>query len=333
MSFDAFGSRRKTNWIGALSQQETEDLLAQIGIGTSRGFTGHEHLDRTGLIHMNGRVYDPTLGRFLSADPYVQAPYFSQSYNRYTYTFNNPLIFNDPSGYLADENVNESSKETEDRKEKEKPEKPKPEPQKKTPEKEAKEKAKDEAKKEETGDEEKADDKNECYDSPFCYHIAGDDLSKPGSSEKKEGEDTSKKKKGNVDGKEGDGGKEDQAVIDGLNRAIKIIDRAETISDVLTIGGIVVDIATVPSGEAVVIGAAAKASANVAIKKAFKNQLKQHGLKSLQRSHRKITRRLNEHVKKLDEIKAAGGKTSSVEREIRTFQRQIKVLDDIFKGV
>ncbi len=203
MSFDAFGSRRKTNWIGALSQQETEDLLAQIGIGTSRGFTGHEHLDRTGLIHMNGRVYDPTLGRFLSADPYVQAPYFSQSYNRYTYTFNNPLIFNDPSGYLADENVNESSKETEDRKEKEKPEKPKPEPQKKTPEKEAKEKAKDEAKKEETGDEEKADDKNECYDSPFCYHIAGDDLSKPGSSEKKEGEDTSKKKKGNVDGKEG----------------------------------------------------------------------------------------------------------------------------------
>ncbi len=154
---------------------------------------------------MNGRVYDPTLGRFLSADPYVQAPYFSQSYNRYTYTFNNPLIFNDPSGYLADENVNESSKETEDRKEKEKPEKPKPEPKKKTPEKEAKEKAKDEAKKEETGDEEKADDKNECYDSAFCYHIAGDDLSKPdGSKKEEEGEDTSKKKKGNVDGKGGD---------------------------------------------------------------------------------------------------------------------------------
>ncbi len=222
MSFDAFGSRRKTNWIGALSQQETEALLAQIGIGTSRGFTGHEHLDRTGLIHMNGRVYDPTLGRFLSADPYVQAPYFSQSYNRYTYTFNNPLIFNDPSGYLADENVNESSKETEDRKEKEKPEKPKPEPQKKTPEKEAKEKAKDEAKKEETGDEEKADDKNECYDSAFCYHIAGDDLSKPGSSEKKEGEDTSKKKKGDVDGKGGDKQESDTLAQKRLEAAKKL---------------------------------------------------------------------------------------------------------------
>ncbi len=99
MSFDAFGARRKTNWAGELTQAETETLLAEIGIGTSRGYTGHEHLDRTGLIHMNGRVYDPTLGRFLSADPLVQAPYFSQSYNRYTYTFNNPLILTDPSGY------------------------------------------------------------------------------------------------------------------------------------------------------------------------------------------------------------------------------------------
>ncbi len=99
MSFDAFGARRKTNWAGELTQAETDTLLSEIGIGTSRGYTGHEHLDRTGLIHMNGRVYDPTLGRFLSADPIVQAPYFSQSYNRYTYVWNNPLGMNDPSGY------------------------------------------------------------------------------------------------------------------------------------------------------------------------------------------------------------------------------------------
>ncbi|MDP5210233.1 hypothetical protein [Microbulbifer sp. 2205BS26-8] len=98
-------------------------------------------------------------------------------------------------------------------------------------------------------------------------------------------------------------------------------------------GGIVFDVATGPSGEAVLIGAAAKASANKAIKEAFESQLKQHGIKSLQRSHRKITRRLNEYLTKLDEIKAAGGRTSSVEREIRTFRRQIEVLDDIFKGL
>jgi len=126
---------------------------------------------------------------------------------------------------------------------------------------------------------------------------------------------------------------EEQAVIDGINRTINIIDRAETISDVLTVGGVVVDVVTGPSGEAILIGAAAKASANKAIKEAFANQLKQHGVKSLQRSHKKITRRLNEHVQKLDELKASGGRISSVEREIRTFKRQIEVLDDIFKGL
>ncbi len=49
---------------------------------------------------MNGRVYDPQLGRFLSADPHVQAPYSSQSYNRYAYAMNNPLKYTDPSGYF-----------------------------------------------------------------------------------------------------------------------------------------------------------------------------------------------------------------------------------------
>jgi hypothetical protein len=50
---------------------------------------------------MNGRIYDPTLGRFLQADPYIQAPSNSQSYNRYSYVFNNPLKYTDPSGYSA----------------------------------------------------------------------------------------------------------------------------------------------------------------------------------------------------------------------------------------
>ena len=49
---------------------------------------------------MNRRLYDPLLGRFLSADPFVQAPSFTQSYNRYSYVLNNPLSLTDPSGYL-----------------------------------------------------------------------------------------------------------------------------------------------------------------------------------------------------------------------------------------
>ena len=48
---------------------------------------------------LNGRVYDATLGRFTTADPMIQAPSFSQSYNRYTYGFNNPLSGTDPSGF------------------------------------------------------------------------------------------------------------------------------------------------------------------------------------------------------------------------------------------
>jgi RHS repeat-associated protein len=46
-------------------------LLPIIPALTNRGFTGYEHIDEMGLIHMNGRVYDPQIGRFLSADPYV----------------------------------------------------------------------------------------------------------------------------------------------------------------------------------------------------------------------------------------------------------------------
>ena len=39
-----------------------------------RGFTGHEHYDRFGIINMNARHYDPVLGRFFSPDPQVQNP-------------------------------------------------------------------------------------------------------------------------------------------------------------------------------------------------------------------------------------------------------------------
>jgi len=48
---------------------------------------------------MNGRIYDPELGRFLSADPYVQVPEYSQNFNRYSYVLNNPLTYADPSGH------------------------------------------------------------------------------------------------------------------------------------------------------------------------------------------------------------------------------------------
>ncbi|WP_299200433.1 RHS repeat-associated core domain-containing protein [uncultured Amphritea sp.] len=92
MSFDPFGGRRQNNW------REATAGVNLIPVLTNRGFTGHEHLDDVGLIHMNGRVYDAELGRFLSADPNVQAPYATQNLNRYA--MNNPLKYTDPSGFF-----------------------------------------------------------------------------------------------------------------------------------------------------------------------------------------------------------------------------------------
>jgi RHS repeat-associated protein len=92
---------------------------------TTRGFTGHvqrntvfesevhqkqsvepipktkeigKHLDKFGLINANARMYEPLTGKFLAPDPYVQAPDYSQSFNRYTYCWNNPVKYSDPSG-------------------------------------------------------------------------------------------------------------------------------------------------------------------------------------------------------------------------------------------
>jgi len=92
MGYSPFGARRGGDWqtLGGLTLQ----------LYTNRGFTGHEHIEEMGLIHMNGRVYDPEIGRFLSADPHVQFPDASQSYNRYSYVMNNPLKYTDPSGYF-----------------------------------------------------------------------------------------------------------------------------------------------------------------------------------------------------------------------------------------
>lgn len=66
-----------------------------------RGFTGHEHVDFLSIIHMNGRVYDPVLGRFLQTDPMVQAPHHPQTWNPYSYVQNNPLSLTDPTGMFS----------------------------------------------------------------------------------------------------------------------------------------------------------------------------------------------------------------------------------------
>ena len=68
---------------------------------TRVGFTGQDHDRDLGLIDMKGRVYDPLAGRFMTADPVMQAPFWSQGLNRYSYVFNNPINNTDPSGFIA----------------------------------------------------------------------------------------------------------------------------------------------------------------------------------------------------------------------------------------
>ena len=58
-----------------------------------------------GLIHMNGRLYDPLTGRMMQADPIIQDPYNPQNFNRYSYVMNNPLKYTDPSGWLLTSDV------------------------------------------------------------------------------------------------------------------------------------------------------------------------------------------------------------------------------------
>lgn len=102
LAFGPFGRARQSNWESLDSVQGTNPDWTEISLEhTNKGFTGHETLASFELIHMGGRIYDPVLGRMLQADPLIQAPYNGQSYNRYSYVWNNPLSATDPSGYAG----------------------------------------------------------------------------------------------------------------------------------------------------------------------------------------------------------------------------------------
>jgi len=99
--FDAWGNLKEAQ-LGASTTVVLPNAMGWVNsLLIDRGYTGHEHLTTVGLIHMNGRIYDPALRRFMSPDNYVQDPHNTQNYNRYGYVWNNPLVFEDPSGELG----------------------------------------------------------------------------------------------------------------------------------------------------------------------------------------------------------------------------------------
>lgn len=92
LSYDAWGRLREPDTQQVYNPGEEPRLLL------GRGYCGHEYLSDFGLVNMNARLYDPVLGRFLSPDPNIQCPDWSQNYNRYTYVMNNPLRYIDENG-------------------------------------------------------------------------------------------------------------------------------------------------------------------------------------------------------------------------------------------
>lgn len=101
--FDAWGNLTHLQ-IGDAVYTDKYEISAIMqeagGLIIDRGYTSHEHFFEVGLIHMNGRLYDPLLRRFLNADENIQDPYNTQVYNKYGYVINNPLMFNDPGGEI-----------------------------------------------------------------------------------------------------------------------------------------------------------------------------------------------------------------------------------------
>lgn len=95
--FDAWGNFTHLQ-IGNGAIITDKNIIDTTSLLVERGYTSHEHFAEVGIIHMNGRLYDPLLRKFLNADENIQDPTNTQNYNKYGYVLNNPLIFNDPSG-------------------------------------------------------------------------------------------------------------------------------------------------------------------------------------------------------------------------------------------
>jgi RHS repeat-associated protein len=97
-AYDPFGKRRYTTGTYDAFGTLVVDWTTDTNNGNDRGFTGHEHLDDLGLVHMNGRIFDPHIGRFLQADPLIQSLEDLQNYDRYGYCIPVPRPALTPAG-------------------------------------------------------------------------------------------------------------------------------------------------------------------------------------------------------------------------------------------
>jgi RHS repeat-associated protein len=78
-----------------------QDLLSPTGFTDDRGFLNASTSTLSGLVELGARVYDPSIGRFLSVDS-ILAPFDPQQNNGYSYAHNSPITQSDPSGLLTE---------------------------------------------------------------------------------------------------------------------------------------------------------------------------------------------------------------------------------------
>lgn len=98
-AYDPFGKRRFPDGNYDAAGQVVSDWTPTLNAGTARGFTGQEEMDDIGLVNLNGRIYDSSIGRFVQVDPIVSDIANLQAYDRYAYVNDNPLNATDPSGF------------------------------------------------------------------------------------------------------------------------------------------------------------------------------------------------------------------------------------------
>jgi RHS repeat-associated protein len=94
-AFATFGERASAEDRSTLTEAQQANFNALL----PRGYTGHQQADEVGVIHMNGRIYDPRLGRFLQADSLIEDLFDPQAINSYSYVRNNPMNATDPTGH------------------------------------------------------------------------------------------------------------------------------------------------------------------------------------------------------------------------------------------
>jgi RHS repeat-associated protein len=85
---------------------QVRDLAGDEITETDFGFTGQRNYVGFGLMDYSARFYSPTLGRFIQPDTVIPALTNSQAWNRYTYSYNNPLNYTDPSGHFPEQPPN-----------------------------------------------------------------------------------------------------------------------------------------------------------------------------------------------------------------------------------